>query len=83
MEIPDNLPTHPTTVTPATPPVKRKVVGLVRFPKGRESLSARSITRNGRVGRSSSENIPTTAQPDHKPAYKSAAERREEELAKL
>jgi hypothetical protein len=74
---------HPTAVTNAREKSSRKVVGLVRFPKGIGSLSARAVKRSGPMVGTKNGTIPTTTEPDHKSAYKSAAERREEELAKL
>jgi hypothetical protein len=78
------IPDHdPTTIPPVVPISYKKVVGLVRFPKSRESLSARTVKRSGGLVGSRNGRNPTTTEPDHKPAYKSAGERREEELAKL
>jgi hypothetical protein len=80
-------PDHPTNLLTNNPPTQstpcKQLGRLVRFPKGRESLRAKTVKGRGGLVRSHSARIPTNSEPDQKPAYKSAAERREEELAKL
>lgn len=82
----ENLPTPDHTrphATPVVPIRSKQMVGLVRFPKSIERLSARTVKSSGRLVGSKNGRNPTATVPDQKPAYKSAHERREEELAKL
>jgi hypothetical protein len=80
-------PDHPTnlvTNTSLTQSASYKELGrLVRFPKGREALRAKTIKRGGGLVRSDQGKIPTNSEPDQKPAYKSAAERRAERLRNI